>query len=115
MEVEQLIVASTTAPDSDRNARKIVLRRLVNLRKDLPQVSKAVYDLASGPTDVCLLRHHEEQLTDIKKALQEVTTSLLPLDLKDDNDLEVTLMELVKERSQCSMKLKHLLNSPSTD
>lgn len=58
--------------------------------------------------------HHEEQLTDTKDQLRELTTSLLTLDLRDGDDLMVSRSELDETHSRCSLDLKRLLSSHVT-
>ena len=64
VELEQIIVACPTTHDS--GAHKVVSRRIAHLRKGLEQIVQAVNGLSTEMDDVSLLRHHEEQLTDMK-------------------------------------------------
>ena len=98
----------------DSGAHKIVSRRIAHLRKSLEQIVRAVNGLSTETDDVCLLRHHEEQLTDMKCQLREITTSLLTLDLRDGDDLMLSRSELEETHSRCSLDLKRLLSSHVT-
>ena len=63
--VQKLVSVVETAPDP--NACKIFLRRLTLLQRTLSPVRDAIDALSGDSDDICLLRHHEEQLSDIKK------------------------------------------------
>ena len=110
--VQKLVSVVETAPDP--NACKIFLRRLALLQRTLSPVRDAIDALSGDSDDICLLRHHEEQLSDIKKELQDVRTNLVKLDLEDGDDLNVKQADLQEELSQCSLTLKRILNSRGT-
>ena len=84
------------------------------LRRTLYPVRDAIDALSGDSDDICLLRHHEEQLSDIKKELQDVRTNLVKLDLEDGDNLNVKQADLHEELSQCSLTLKRILNSRGT-
>ena len=113
VELGQIMAACPTTPD--HGAHKVVSRRVAHLKKGLEQIEKAVSDLSAGTDDICLLRHHEEQLTDMKGELREVTTRLLTLDLAEDDDLMRSQSQLEKTLSQCSLDLKRLLSAHAAD
>ena len=83
--VQQLITAC--APTSDTNPCKIASRRLARLQKSLSSVDDSVKALTVDSDDAITLRQHEEQLADFKKELCDIRTSLLSVDLEEDDDL----------------------------
>ena len=105
--VQKLVSDCATAPDP--NACKIFLRRLALLQRTLSPVRDAIGALSGDSDGICLLHHHEEQLSDIKKELQDVR-NLVKLDLEDGDDLNVKQADLQKELSQCSLTLKRILS-----
>ena len=107
--MQKVVSDCATAPDP--NACKIFFRRLALLQRTLSPVRDAI-DALSGDSDD--MHHHEEQLSDIKKELQDVRTNLVKLDLEDGDDLNVKQADLQKELSQCSLTLKRILNSRGT-
>ena len=92
VEIERLIASCNTSPDS--NVRKTASRRIARLKKGLEEVQGAISEISGGTTDVCLLHHHQEQLADHKRELQETTASVLPLDLGEVDELETSCRKL---------------------
>ena len=73
--------------NSDVDSCKVVARRLNRIKRSLSAVGEQITDMASRPSDVCLIKQHEEQLLEIKKELSETSNSLLLMDLEDSDDL----------------------------
>ena len=59
-----------------------------------PPIREAIGALSGGSDDVCLLYHHEDQLSDLKKELHDINTSLLMLE--EDDELTVKQVESQK-------------------
>lgn len=110
VEIEQVIAACSSKPES--STHKAVLRRISHLKKSVSQVKEDVGALDEG-SDVCLLQHLGEQIADVKKQLQDVTTSVLSLEIEDDDVLFQDLASLEKGLSQCSLDLRRLVSSHS--
>ena len=109
--------SSTTTPTPaarDSPSYKLSSKRLAVLKENLTHIVNEVDKVPRLKPDVCLLHHYEEQLTDIKKELHDVSTTLLSLDLPDDDELILKQKELVEIRSLYTLKVKRLL-SPSSD
>ena len=116
--VQRLI--NSCAPSSVSDPRKIASRRLTYLQKSLSSARDAIRAFSGGDDDVFLLRQHEEQLVDYKKELSDVRSSLLSVDLEDEDDLNKLLPSLEKEVFDCSLSIKKSLkpiahSSPATD
>ncbi len=91
------------------NPRNIASRRLLRLRKCLNDVDRAVDSLPEDADNVCVLHQHQEHLSDFKTELADILNSLLPLDLRDDDDL-TQLQGLVEQPIfDSSLKIKKLL------
>ncbi len=112
--LEHVMAACTRTHTPDTNAHKVISRRVAHLKKGLEQVQKAIGELSGGTDDVCLLDHHEEQLSDAKKDLRDITTELLALDLNEDDDLMVVQAEMEGVVARCSLDLKRLISSRHT-
>ena len=97
----------------DSPSYKLSSKRLAVLNENLTHIVDEVDKAPSLKPDVCLLHHYEEQLTDIKKELHDVSTTLLSLDLPGDDELMAKQKELVKIRSLNTLKVKRLLSSSS--
>ena len=67
--------------------------------------------MTSSP-DVCLLRQLEEQLSDIKAELSDVSKSLLTMDVDDSDALCVMQVKLTKEIFECGVMIKKQLLPP---
>ena len=110
VQVQQLVATCSAPPTS---ARKLASRKLVQLQRSLTPLRDAVATLSGGTDDVCLLRHHEEQLSELKKELRDIGADLLALDLGDTDELTTKQSALQKELSQCYLDLERLLSAHS--
>ena len=75
---------SSQTPKTDAEPRKIVSKRLTHLRRNLTSVSTEIGRMAAAPGDACLVRQREEQLRELKLELNDVSRTLLSLDLEVD-------------------------------
>jgi len=73
----ELIIAACSSSSPSSSPRKAVERRLSHLKKAMAQAQKDIGTLAGKPDDPCLVEHHGERIVDIKKQLQDITTSAL--------------------------------------
>ena len=106
--VQQLITLSAS-PSSDTDPRKIASRRLARLQKSISSVKDAVTALKGDSDDAFVLRQYEEQLTDHKKELSDIRTSLLSIDLEDGDELNTSQASLDKALFDCSLLIKKSL------
>ena len=106
--VQQLITLSAS-PSSDTDPRKIASRRLARLQKSISSVKDAVTALKGDSDDAFVLKQHEEQLTDFKKELSDIRTSLLSIDLDDGDELNTSQAKLDKALFDCSLLIKKSL------
>jgi hypothetical protein len=67
--------------------------------------------LTGEPDDVCLLRHYEEQFSDLKKEVADVRNTLLSLGVEESDDLVTSHVSLERGISECSLNLKRSLHS----
>ena len=117
--IQRLIAACSKSLDS--NPHKIASKQLGCLKARLSKVEEFISSMSSDTDNTCLLKQHEEQISEFKKELSDVRTTLLSLDLKDDD--EVLQLQAVVEKAifDCSLNIKKLLHarvrssSPSSD
>ena len=67
----------------------IASKHLARLEKKLSNISTEIAKLDTEPSDVCLVRQREEQLHELKQELNDLSRSLVPLDLDDKDELTV--------------------------
>ena len=116
-ELSALCSPSATVSAVSGSIVKVAKKQLVTLRKRIEQVITNM-DVAATTShlDVPLLRHEDEQLSDMKTELKDIATPLLALDLPTDHEVEVELAALTQIRLECSLKLRRLLmSSPPAD
>ena len=116
-ELSALCSPSATVSAVSGSIVKVAKKQLVTLRKRIEQVITNM-DVAATAShlDVPLLRHEDEQLSDMKTELKDIATPLLALDLPTDHEVEVELAALTQIRLECSLKLRRLLmSSPPAD
>ena len=89
----------------------MALKQLTRLKARLSSVEESISSISSDADDACLLKQHEEQLSEFKKELGDVQTSLLSLDLEDED--EVLQLQSAVERTifDCSLNIKKLLHT----
>ena len=111
-ELSALCSPSATVSAVSGSIVKVAKKQLVTLRKRIEQVITNM-DVAATAShlDVPLLRHEDEQLSDMKTELKDIATPLLALDLPTDHEVEVELAALTQMRLECSLKLRRLLMS----
>ena len=105
--IQHLLEVCTSSRAS--NPLNIASRRLLRLRKCLASVAESVNSLSGEPDNVCVLHQHQEQLSDFKAELADVRNSLLPLDLRDEDDLSKLQAEIEKHIFDASLEIKRLL------
>ena len=72
----------------------------------------AIADVPATDADsVCLLRQHQEQLSDLKGELGEIHSILLSLNLDDRNELCVRQAEMERAIFDSSLKIKKALHT----
>ena len=113
--VQQLISACTRASSGDANPRRIASRRLSHIQKSLSSVDDAIKALTGDSDDTFVLHQYEEQLTDYKRELSDVRTSLLSIDLDDGDELNRLLTDLDKALFDCSLSIKKALKPLDRD
>ena len=117
--IQRLITACSKSLDS--NPHKIASKQLTCLKTRLSKVEESISSTSSDTDNTCLLKQHEEQLSEFKKELSDVRTSLLSLDLKDDDEVLQLQAAVEKAIFDCSLNIKKLLHarvptsSPSSD
>lgn len=108
--IERLISACPKSLDS--NSYKIASKRLTHLKARLSLVEESITPMPTETDDTCLLKQHEEQLSEFKKELGDVRTSLLSLDLED----EVLQLQSSVEKTifDCSLSIRKPLHTQAT-
>ena len=82
--------SSISAPD----ARKMPVRKLTRLEKNLAAMNKRIDSLTGGEDESCLIQQFEEEVVDLRRELGNARDDLLPLDLDDSDELCVSLAKL---------------------
>ena len=68
-------------------SHKIASKQLSRLKNRLSPFQESIFSLSSEDDDICLLKQHEEQLSEFKKEPSDVFTSLLALDLEHKDEV----------------------------
>ena len=88
------------------------------MEKNISAVCEEIKTLSERSDDTCLIRQYEEQLLDFKRELEDIRKCLLPLDLTDDDELNVLQTNLEKALFKTSLQIRRLLkahvSAPST-
>ena len=104
--INQLLSSNGTRSNSE--PRKIALKHLTRLDKNLATIQAS---LPGGSVDICLIRQYEEKLHELKSELGDISRSLLPLDLEDDDDLMDMQTDLESRFFDASLNLKRMIDS----
>ena len=104
---QRLIAACSKSPDSDPH--KTTSRHLTRLKSRLSKVQDSISPLEAENT--CLLKQYEEQLSEFKGELGDVRTSLLSLDLEDEDEVFQLQAAVEKAIFNCSLNIKKLLHA----
>jgi hypothetical protein len=107
--IKRLIDVHTSC--SDDGPRKLLSRRLSHLRKGLTSVGEEIRKMGAEPGDTCLIRQRQEQLTELKEELGDVSKTLLSLDLDDGDELVELQSALSGDVFNHSLKLKRMLSA----
>ena len=117
--IQRLIAACSKSLDS--NPHKIASKQLGCLKARLSKVEESISSMSSDADNTCLLKQHEEQISEFKNELSDVRTSLPSLDLKDDDEVLQLQTAVEKAIFDYSLNIKKLLHarvrssSPSSD
>ena len=113
--VQRLITLATALlSPKGSSPREIASRRLRRLKRDLSSISCPTESVCDHPPDVCRLRHTEEQLSDLKSELRDISRGIIDLDLDDEDELTVLESSLKKEIFDKSLQVKGLLSSATS-
>jgi hypothetical protein len=108
--IQRLITACSKSPDSDPH--KIASKQLTtHLKTRLSSVVDSISSMSPAADNTCLLKQHEEQLSEFKKELSDVRTSLLSLDLEEDDEVLQLQAAVEKIIFDCSLDIKKLLHA----
>lgn len=111
--VQKVIASAKPAPDGRVENRRILARRLKQIREGLSATGDAVGSLTGESKHVHRLRLHEERIGDSKKDLSAIKTELMSMDLEDTDELVVKQAEIEQLLFDCSLKVKELLAKAS--
>ena len=108
----QQMIATCSSPSGTRAAtspRDIASCRLQHVQRSISSMQDAISTLTDRSEDVHLLRHYEEQLSDLKKEAGDIRNMLVPMDLGEGDEPSVTLVRVETGISECSISIKKLL------
>ena len=78
--LERFVIACSS---TDINLLKIATKRFRHLEKRITSVFDSISSLPPDDDNVCLLQQHEESMTELKKELSDVRSSVMSFDLED--------------------------------
>ena len=107
--IRHIVTAGSTL--SDVPPRKTAFKGLARLSNKLYIIVGKISSLPSDDGNVCLLQQHEQQLSEIKKELSDIRSSLLSFDLEEGNDVIELHSAIEKDIFYCSLQIKELLHS----
>ena len=110
--IQHLVTACSKSSDS--NPRKIASKQLSRLKAKLSSVGDSIASLSSDTDNTCLLKQHQEQLSEFKKELKDVRNSLFSLDLADEDEVVQSQSAVEKAIFDCSLNIKKKLHSPTS-
>ena len=111
--IQRLITSCSTPLDSD--PRKIASKRLTRVRKKLSSIGDTLASLPTEDDSVCLLTQLQEQLSEFKKEISDVQSSLLSFDLDESDELSELQASVEKGIFDCSLEIKKLLRPQGSD
>ena len=109
--VERLLSACAAPPTIDSNGKRLVLRKLERLKRNLQTVTDAVDGVEPDAIDVCFLQQLEDDLIGYKMELREAHSDLLALsidELDDSYEIQSSLESIVFDTSLKIRKLLHV-------
>ena len=115
--IHKLISTATTSPKTD--PKSVSSKRLAILQEKLNSVAESIRAAIDDVDSICKLEQHQEQMTQFKKELKEIQTSLLEIDLEVSDPLMEAQTAVESSIFDCSLTIKKRLHpkpdvSPST-
>ena len=92
---------------------RIATKSLKHLEKGLSAIFSCVSSFPSDG-DVCLLRQHEEQLSEYKKDFSDTRRGLLSFDIEDVSDLGSLMSRVDRSLFDCALNIRKLLHARSS-
>ena len=104
--------AATRTPPREVSTRELLARRCKRLESRLSETDAALTPLSHE--DVCRLQQYQEQTSDFKKEIAELSNTLLSLTLDESDVLPSVIADLEKKLFDLSLHLKELSHSDTT-
>ena len=98
--------AATRSSSTEVSARELLVRRCTRVESRLADTTAAVTSLSHD--DVCRLQQYQEQASDFKKEIAELSNTLLSLTLDGSDVLPSMVVDLEKKLFDLSLRLKEL-------
>ena len=111
--LQGVVSACSTSSTNPTNPRNVQSRKLQRLDRSVSMIQDALTSLDDGADNTCCLQQYQEELRDLKKDLGVVRDNLLTMSSDDHDELLRSEETLGRKISDCSLRVKQLLYSPT--
>ena len=106
--IDQLLSSSAAVVGPDPH--QIATKRIRRLENSISAAASEIEKLEKAPSDICIVQQREEQLSDFKRELSDITKSLISLGLEDSDPMMKLQSDLSAIMFENALRLKRVHN-----